>query len=131
MKKINSWGIVGLLICLDQSIKLYINYYHRNNSFSIIGEIIQFKPVLNDAYSWINSMLNLGVNRAVHIIFVILMIGIIYITFKFIKTKYCKSQLIDIAYILVLSGAFCSLIDKVFWGGSLDYIYLKGFLFSI
>jgi hypothetical protein len=36
------------------------------------------------------------------------------------------SRLIEI-FIFVFSGAMCSLIDKVFWNGSLDYIELKGF----
>ena len=30
-------------------------------------------------------------------------------------------------YAFILSGAICSLIDKIFWNGSLDYILVNGF----
>ena len=30
-------------------------------------------------------------------------------------------------FAFLFSGAFCSLIDKIFWDGSLDYILVKGF----
>lgn len=30
-------------------------------------------------------------------------------------------------YAFIFSGAMCSLIDKIFWNGSLDYILVNGF----
>lgn len=37
-----------------------------------------------------------------------------------------------VIYVLLLSGAFCSLIDKIFFGGSLDYILLfDWFIFDL
>ncbi|WP_434290219.1 signal peptidase II [Clostridium botulinum] len=34
---------------------------------------------------------------------------------------------IHIMYAFIFSGAMCSLIDKIFWNGSLDYILVNGF----
>ena len=36
------------------------------------------------------------------------------------------SRLTEFIFIFVLSGIICSLIDKIFWDGSLDYIQLRG-----
>ena len=39
-----------------------------------------------------------------------------------IKFKVHKSFWIDMCFLFILCGALCSLIDKVFYGGSLDFI---------
>lgn len=31
---------------------------------------------------------------------------------------------VNILYIFGMAGAFCSLIDKIFWGGSLDFLQI-------
>lgn len=101
-------------------------------NFNIIGDYVQFKPYLNIQYSWINSLFNLGISRILHTLVVILMIVLISVLFKFIKTTYTKNNILDYLFLFVLSGAVCSLIDKIFWGGSLDYIMLKGlFIFDL
>jgi signal peptidase II len=124
--------MVIFLIMLDQVIKLIINQFFYMTNFNIIGEFVQFKPYLNDQYSWINSLFNLGINRILHTLVVILMIVLISVLFKFIKTTYTKSSALDYLFLFVISGAVCSLIDKLFWGGSLDYIMLKGlFIFDL
>ena len=37
------------------------------------------------------------------------------------------TPLIEITFAFLFSAGICSLIDKVFWDGSLDYIFLNGF----
>lgn len=32
-----------------------------------------------------------------------------------------------VAYWITLAGVICSIIDRIFWGSSLDYIRIKGF----
>ncbi len=124
--------MVIFLIMIDQVIKLIINQFFYMTNFNIIGEFVQFKPYLNNKYSWINSLFNLGISRILHTLIVVLMIALISVLFKFIKTTYTKSKLIDYLFLFVLSGAVCSLVDKIFWGGSLDYIMLKGlFIFDL
>lgn len=132
MSKRKFIGLICLLILIDQGIKLYISHYLINKNFSIIGDYVQFKPHLNTDYSWINSLFELGIGQIAHIVVVILIILLMYIAYKFIKTKYNANQLVDLLFIFVFSGAICSLIDKVFWGGSLDYILFKGlFIFDL
>ncbi len=40
--------------------------------------------------------------------------------------------LLNFIFVFIISGTICSLIDRVLWGGSLDYILIKGlFIFDI
>jgi signal peptidase II len=33
----------------------------------------------------------------------------------------------DLAFTYLFSGEICSTVDKIFWGGSLDYVLVEGF----
>lgn len=132
MKRFRFVGLIGLLILIDQGIKLYIKHFLFDKNFNIVSDLVQFRPKLNDKYSWINSMLKLGISKTVHIISAIITILLIYIIYKFITTMYNRGRMIYIIFVFILSGSVCSIIDKIFWGGSLDYIYLKGlFIFDL
>jgi signal peptidase II len=51
----------------------------------------------------------------------------ILLFYIFLEKKIGSNKFIDIMFAFIFSGAMCSLIDKVFWNGSLDYIFLSGF----
>jgi signal peptidase II len=119
--------LITLFIFLDQVIKLLISGWYTHTQFNIIGGILYFKPVLNTKLSWINSWFNLGISFIAHVLFNLFIIFIVIYVFKYCKTKYRIDKQIYFTFIFFLSGAFCSLIDKIFWGGSLDYIGIKGF----
>lgn len=96
-------------------------------NIDILKGFLEFYPLFNRDFSWINSLFQCGIGLLSHIIIsVITLIGLI-ITYDFIKTKKQISNTLDLAFVFIISGAICSLIDKVFWGGSLDYIYLVRF----
>ena len=42
--------------------------------------------------------------------------------YRYTKIKCGKSFWIDMCFIFIFAGALCSFIDKVFYGGSLDFI---------
>lgn len=58
---------------------------------------------------------------------VILVLFFSYYAFKYLEAKIAKNSMLDIIKAFLFSGVICSLIDKIFWNGSLDYILLKGF----
>ena len=72
-------------------------------------------------------MMQLGVGKWAHIALGSLMIIIIYMFYRFLNHKMLTSKIINIMFAFILAGALCSLVDKVFWDGSLDYIMLNGF----
>lgn len=71
-----------LLILLDQGIKLIVKGYYGVH-IKVIDNLIYFKPFLNDKYSWMNSMLNLGIGRIFHVILVLITLTLAYYGFKY------------------------------------------------
>ena len=118
--------MILVLVILEQTIKIIVKDYYGVKVL-IIENILYFEPILNDNYSYINSLFNLGWSKAFHIIMVILVLFFSYYVFKYLEAKNIKNSMINILKVFLFSGVICSLIDKIFWNGSLDYISLKGF----
>lgn len=119
--------LILVFIVIDQFIKIYISNNLMNESFNIFGQIIKFQPKLNTAYSWLNSLGNFGIGLLPHIIMNIMILFILFIIFDFILAKKKGNKVINWLFVFLIAGIICSLIDRLFWGGSLDYIYLKGY----
>ncbi len=117
---------VGLLILLDQCIKLYIYNRHMNSSFNILFNFVNFAPKFNTKYSWINNLFDLGIGKTIHILVNIGLLALIILVYSFIGKKYNRTGLTDVTFIFIIAGSVCSLTDKLFWNGSLDYIRFKG-----
>ncbi|HEX3046091.1 MAG TPA: signal peptidase II [Bacillota bacterium] len=122
-----TWISVFFLIAIEQGIKIMINHFALNKNTPILAPFLYFKPMFNRDYSWLNSMLQLGINRWVHIATVVIMIIFIYWFYRFLNQRIGNNNTINLLFALVFSAAICSLLDKIFWNGSLDYILLKGF----
>lgn len=118
--------MVSLLVCIDQLIKIIILNNFMNKRFYFIDRIIGFEPIINTKYSYINSLGNLGIGLTAHIITVLIAMLISIIIYLFINETY-MNLFEESIFIFLFSGSFCSLIDKIIWGGSLDYILVEGF----
>ena len=118
---------VFILVAIDQIIKIIINNKFFDKKFPILQPLLYFKPMFNRDYSWFNSMLQLGVGKYIHILIVVIMSILIYQLYQYLNKQFGNNKIINIMYAFIFSGAICSLIDKVFWNGSLDYISLNVF----
>lgn len=118
---------IVLLIAVEQGIKLVINNNFLESNIPIINPWIFFNPMFNRDYSWFNSMLQLGIGKWVHIIAVVGILIVVFLYYRSITKQESEALLIDIAFVFLFAGGMCSLIDKIFWNGSLDYIQLKGY----
>ncbi|ERI91034.1 hypothetical protein HMPREF1982_03399 [Clostridiales bacterium oral taxon 876 str. F0540] len=127
MENKKTWTGVALLITIEQVIKIIINYNFLNKRLPILPPLLYFEPMFNRDYSWVNSMLQLNVSKWIHIILVTIMTILIYLFYKYLNTKLGTNKIINIMFAFIFSGAMCSLIDKIFWNGSLDYILVNGF----
>lgn len=114
------------LVILEQAIKIIVKNYYGVR-IPIIKNILYFMPVLNEDYSWINSLFQFGWSKSFHIALILIVLFISYYGFKYLKNKNIKYSTINSLKVFLFAGAICSLIDKIFWNGSLDYILLKGF----
>ncbi len=118
--------IILLLILLDQIIKTIVkNYYGAK--VPILFKIIYFKPTLNKYYSWFASLLHLPINVFVHVVSNIIIMLLVYYAYKFYYYKQKDNIFIRLTEIFWFSGSLSSLIDKVYWNGSLDYILINHF----
>ncbi|NLZ93253.1 MAG: signal peptidase II [Firmicutes bacterium] len=116
-----------VLIVVEQVIKLIINSYYLHTKIPIWEPWLYFSPLFNRDYSWLNSMLQLGVGKSLHIFVVIIALVMLFLLYRYLEKKVEITPLIGITFAIFFAGAFCSLIDKVFWDGSLDYILVRGF----
>ncbi|MGH4122618.1 MAG: signal peptidase II [Clostridium sp.] len=118
---------VLILVTIEQVIKIVINNNFLDRKFPILPGFLYFEPMFNRQYSWLNSMFQLGVSKWIHIAFGTIMIILIYLFYRYLNYQLGHIKIINIMYAFIFSGALCSLIDKVFWNGSLDYILVNGF----
>lgn len=121
--------IVGTLalILLDQGLKLLIHTFYLDARFPLFPPFLYFHPYQNTDFSWINNLFNFGIGQTMHILLTIVIIVAIYFFYRMVAKEISITPLINTAFAFCYGGAFCSLIDRVCWGGSLDFIQLKGF----
>lgn len=113
--------IISLFI-LDQGIKLIIKLFYFNSFFPLIDNSLYFSPIINTNGSWLNARFGTSLSFTFLIIINIIAIFIFTEIYRYYHYKGNKNFSSDMAYIFIISGALCSLIDKFFYGGSLDFI---------
>lgn len=112
-----------ILVFIDQFVKLLIrSYSFEGASIEILLNWLFFSPVLNTSGSWAAS--RYGLTLGFNIFIIINLIGVLFIlqVYRFYISRNKAQYFTDISFILIFSGALCSLIDKTFFGGSLDFI---------
>lgn len=114
------------LIILDQSIKIILNAYFLDTRFSIINSVLEFKPVFNVDYSYLNNLFKLKIGLFPHIVFLLIMQILLIFLWGFFKSAKLSTTLFDVAFIFVEAAFLCGFISFIFWKkGCLDFIYLK------
>nr|MBO2494724.1 signal peptidase II [Clostridia bacterium] len=122
-----TWTSIFALVAVEQIIKIIIYNHFFERRFPILAPILYFEPMFNKHYSWFNSMFRLGIGKGIHIAFVLIIVVLIYLFYRYLNDRVGTNKMINAMFAFLFSGATCSLIDKIFWDGSLDYILLKGF----
>lgn len=96
--------------------------------FDIIGKLFRFNPVQNANLSYAGNFYHVLSNLWVLISLNIFIIFIMISGYSFYKTKNEQtSHSVKVIMNCGLAGAICSLIDKAFWGGSLDFLQIHNF----
>ena len=126
MRKSVFFIFTALLVAVEQIIKIVINSSFLDNNDVIIENFLYFKPMFNRDYSWINSLFQLGVAKLPHILMVTFIMTMVVLVYLFIDHKGYNSKVVSTAFAFLLAGGICSFVDKLFWDGSLDYIYVQG-----
>lgn len=127
LKNISLLAVILILFFLDQFSKIIVSMFFKFNnliSINIIQDYFSITPHVNDEGSFIASRFNI---EAPFVIFTILNFLILILIFFLYRFKLQKKQLNSIeqlTFIFLFSGGLCSLIDKLFWGGSLDFLHI-------
>ncbi|QAA30221.1 signal peptidase II [Clostridium manihotivorum] len=107
---------------LDQGVKLIIKTLYFDKSFFLIDNFLSFNPIINSSGSWLNARFGAGINFSVLIIINAIVLFFILEGYRYYLHKGYKDFWADMSFTFILSGCLCSLIDKIFYGGSLDFI---------
>lgn len=110
------------ILLIDQGIKIVIKNFFFNLNFDILKDMLSFNPLINTDGSWLNARFGTSVSFPLLIIINALALIIIFELFRYFSFKNIKNFWSDCSFLFLLCGALCSLIDKVFYGGSLDFI---------
>lgn len=111
-----------VLMLIDQGSKIIIKSSFFNSYFEVIPNFLSFSPIINTKGSWLNARFNFNLSFPLLIIFNSISLILFIELYRYIKFNGTKNYWIDLTLLFIFSGALCSLIDKVFYGGSLDFI---------
>ncbi len=114
--------IFSVLMLIDQGIKIIIKLFFFEKYFQLIPNFLSFDPIINTEGSWLNARFGFGVGFTTLIIFNAVSVLLFIEVYRYYLHLKNKCFWADMTFLFVTSGALCSLIDKVFYGGSLDFI---------
>ncbi|AGX45318.1 signal peptidase II [Clostridium saccharobutylicum] len=111
-----------LLLLIDQGIKILIKLLWFKKDIPILSNLLYFRPIINTDGSWLNARFGTSVSFPLLILLNVIALFIFIEVYRYYLHKGNKDFWADMCFIFVICGALCSLIDKVFYGGSLDFI---------
>lgn len=126
MKYIKQYfGHILALTVLDQAVKLLIQFFWLTVDTDLIGPLLRFRPVHNTNLSWAGNFIPFLSGMKVTVILNLLCIALYISYYAFYRSRQ-KEPAKSAAFIFVcgMAGCLCSLIDKIFWGGSLDFLQI-------
>lgn len=122
--------LVVLLVSVDLASKIIINALFMDVNFSLLNGLVYFNPFLNtDSMSLFNGLLfdfNLSLGSLIlfNLVLLILMIPI----YVYLKNIEFKNKFLYVILVLLVSGSVASTIDRLVWGGSLDFILISNYI---
>lgn len=121
------------LCFLDQITKRIISHFFMTADIDLIGTYLRFTPVQNTKFSYAGHFIKILSNNWILIVFNVMIIFLFISGYLFYKTKRKHTSFsVKLIMIFGLAGSLCSLADKLFWGGSLDFFQIPGaFVFDL
>ncbi|WP_104803364.1 signal peptidase II [Blautia marasmi] len=134
MQKFNIFIIPVLcLLLIDQITKTIISFAFMQYDFDIIKNFITFNPKLNTELSWAGNYIDIFSSPLVTVLLNVIAIFIFLTGYLLYKAKREQTKLsVKVIMVCGLAGCLCSLIDKLLWGGSLDFLQILDlFIFDL
>lgn len=112
----------SVLMIIDQGSKLLIKIFFFNDFVEIIPNFLFFDPIINTYGSWLNARFEVGIGFTTLITFNAVALILFIEIYRYYSSKDNKFFWSDMAFLFIMAGGLGSLIDKLFYGGSLDFI---------
>lgn len=124
---------VLFLMLLDQLIKVIISSAFMHYNFDIISGFIRFNPKINTNLSWAGNHIDIFSSLIVAVVLNVFALFIFLSGYLLYRAKRNQTSFsVRIIMVCGLAGCLCSLIDKLLWGGSLDFLQIpKVFVFDL
>lgn len=118
----NLLKLLLLLLLMDQGTKIIIKLFFFNTNKTLLPKMLSFNPLINTDGSWLNARFDTSVSFPILIFINTIALFLLLEFFRFLRSKGLKDFWSELTFIFLFIGALCSLIDKIFYGGSLDFI---------
>ena len=119
---------ISSLFLTDQISKIIVSSIFKSKNITtlkVIPNYFSITPYINDKGSFVASRFNINAPFIIFTIFNFLILLLIFWIYRFKLHKKQISSIEQISFIFLFSGGLCSLIDKIFWGGSLDFLHIN------
>lgn len=121
-----SFGSLLALVGLDHGIKLVIFLIGVDKiNYQIVPNLIYLQPKYNLYGSYLGSLFSIKFSNLSYIVLYIIVGFLLVEGYNFYVTRNNETFWSSSFYLMVLAGIVASGFDKVFWGKTLDTLYIK------
>ncbi len=116
-------------IAVDQAIKIYLFSLNWDDiNIPLILPAFHIIPTHNTLGSYLWVLLDWkGASNLLNVFLVLLLMPFFVEFWRFYRAERRNSLWINLFVNLIVAGALCNIIDNLFHGGSLDYLYIRPF----
>lgn len=130
MKSRNIILLTVLLVIIDQVAKLIVYNSYMDLNCEVIPGILDFKPVFNSKYSFVNDSIYQRTGMDAGLIFHVILLAfiwlILFLLYRFIKSFALENKTLDVSISLFTAAAICSYLGMLVWEeGILDFLHFK------
>lgn len=117
---------VLLLVILDQGLKLLVEWLGGAQlNLTIIPGLAYISPTYNTYGSYIGSLLGVKIPDLVYLVCYALLLVVLYYIYRAQRNKIKDNFWLSTMLLTLVSGAIAASLDKIFWHGTLDTLYIK------
>lgn len=123
------WQVMGL-VALDQGVKHFMNTFFRDLDVRVFdNNLLGLEVYLNQDVSifngeFLNMDLSMGLLTLLNLVLLLVLVSV----YQYLQLIHLTKKSVYLALLFFLSATVCSTIDRVFWGGSLDFIVFMGWI---
>jgi len=115
---------------IDQGVKLIIYSFLMDTNYEIIHGVLDFTPVFNNKYSFVNDSVykrtGIDVGLLFHIVLFVTVWFIQFIGYSFFKSIDSKNIALDVSISCFTAAVICSFLGMLAWSeGILDFLHIK------